>query len=186
MFAVAYDAGRWLGVPLTGRLATYYTVLVVVVALFWIMARFIASPVGRTLQAIRDNDVRAEALGFRTFVFQMLASAFGSVVASVLGGCYAMWVRFVNPESVLGIPVMLDVLLMVIIGGIGTLYGGIIGAAVLLTAQTLLPLMQRLTGRWLLYFGVLFILVVFFFPRGVIGTLREKMAAAGRTTPTLR
>ena len=82
---------------------------------------------------------------------------------------------------------MLDVMLMVIIGGLGTLYGGIVGATVLLTARTLLPdlralgaalapgseILQRLADRWLLYFGVLFILVVFFFPKGVLGTLRE-------------
>jgi len=111
----------------------------------------------------------------------------------VLGGCYAMWVRYVNPESVLGIPIMLDVLLMVIIGGIGTLYGGIIGAAFLLTARTLLPdlkawtaviapgsvVAERLAERWLLYFGILFILVVFFFPKGVLGTIRDRMAPRG-------
>jgi branched-chain amino acid transport system permease protein len=193
VFAVSFDGGRFLGRPVTGRVVTYYAILAVVVLLFVVMARFIHSPVGRTLQAIRDNELRAEALGYRTFVFQMLASAFGSVVASVLGGCYAMWVRFVNPESVLGIPVMLDLLLMVIIGGVGTLYGGIIGAGFLLSAQALLPnlravaasafagseLMQRLTERWLLYFGVLFILVVFFFPKGVIGTLRDARARRG-------
>jgi branched-chain amino acid transport system permease protein len=83
---------------------------------------------------------------------------------------------------------MLDVLLMVIIGGLGTLYGGIVGAVVILTARTLLPdlralgaaiapgseVLQRLADRWLLYFGILFILVVFFFPKGVLGTLRER------------
>jgi branched-chain amino acid transport system permease protein len=97
-------------------------------------------------------------------------------------------VRYVNPDSALGITIMLDILLMVIIGGIGTLWGGLVGAAVLLLAQTLLPrlralgaalfpgveLVQRLTDRWLLYFGVLFILVVFFFPRGVLGSLRRR------------
>ena len=105
-----------------------------------------------------------------------------------------MWVRYVNPESALGIPIMLDVLLMVIIGGIGTLDGGVVGAALLLTARTLLPnlrglggalfagseILQRLSERWLLYFGILFMLVVFFFPRGVLGTLREAAARAAR------
>ncbi len=192
VFAVTY-AGRVLGVAVTGRLVTYYAVLAACVALFLLMSRFVHSPLGRTLQAIRDNELRAEALGFRTFVFQILASSFGSVVASVLGGCYALWVRYVNPESTLGIPIMLDVLLMVIIGGIGTLYGGIIGAAFLLTARTVLPdlrglgaalfpgseVFQRLADRWLLYFGVLFILVVFFFPKGVLGTVRERLARRG-------
>ncbi|MBI2217467.1 MAG: hypothetical protein HYU51_09230 [Candidatus Rokubacteria bacterium] len=83
---------------------------------------------------------------------------------------------------------MLDILLMVIIGGIGTLWGGIVGAAVLLSAQALLPnlravgavlapgsaLVERLTDRWLLGFGVMFILVVFFFPKGVLGTLTAR------------
>jgi len=190
VFAVAFDGGRLLGVPLTGRLITYYVLLAVCVLLFLVMSRFVHSPLGRTLQAIRDNELRAEALGYRIFVFQITSSSFASVVAAVLGGAYAMWVRYVNPESTLGIAIMLDVLLMVIIGGIGTLYGGIIGAAFLLTARTLLPdlrtlsaalfpgseVLVRLSERWLLYFGILFILVVFFFPRGVLGTIRENLA----------
>jgi len=190
VFAVSFDAGRALGVAVTGRNVTYYAVLVICVALFLTMSRFVHSPLGRTLQAIRDNELRAEALGFRTFVFQIIATSFGSVVASVLGGCYVLWVRYANPESTLGVPIMLDVLLMVIIGGIGTLYGGIIGAAFLIGARTLLPdlravgaalfpgseILQRMADRWLLYFGVLFILVVFFFPKGVLGTLRDRMA----------
>jgi len=190
VFAVSWDGGRFLGLPLTGRLVTYYFVIAVCAALFLMMSRFVHSPLGRTLQAIRDNELRAEALGYRTFVAQIASSSFASVVATVLGGAYAMWVRYVNPESTLGIPIMLDVLLMVIIGGIGTLYGGIIGAAFLLTARTLLPDLkawsaaifpgsdvgQRLSERWLLYFGILFILVVFFFPRGVLGTIRERLA----------
>jgi len=193
VFAVGWDGGRLLGLPLTGRLATYYFVIAVCAVLFLMMSRFVHSPLGRTLQAIRDNELRAEALGYRTFVAQIVSSSFASVVATVLGGCYVMWVRYVNPESTLGIPIMLDVLLMVIIGGIGTLYGGIIGAAFLLTARTRLPdlkawsavlypgseVVQRLSECWLLYFGILFILVVFFFPRGVLGTIREGLARRG-------
>jgi branched-chain amino acid transport system permease protein len=190
IFATDFQAGRVAGVPLTGRLVTYYAVLGLCVALFGLMSRFVHSPLGRTLQAIRDNEPRAEALGYPTFVFRLVSSSFASVVAAVVGALYAMWVRYVNPESTLGIPLMLDVLLMVIIGGIGTLYGGIVGAAVLLTARSFLPdlrlavaallpaseLLQRLAERWLLYFGILFILVVFFFPKGVLGTLRETLA----------
>jgi branched-chain amino acid transport system permease protein len=189
VFSASFS-GRLLGVPLTGRLVTYYVLILICVGLFTLMSRFVHSPLGRTLQAIRDNELRAEALGYRTFVFQIVSSSFASVVAAVVGGCYAAWVRYVNPESTLGIPIMLDVLLMVIIGGIGTLYGGIVGAALLLTARTLLPdlrglaaalvpqseILGRLAERWLLYFGILFILVVFFFPRGVLGTIRERRA----------
>jgi branched-chain amino acid transport system permease protein len=188
-----FAAGAAGPLGLSGRVVTYYTLLAMCLGLFLLMSRFVHSPLGRTLQAIRDNELRAEALGYRTFVFQLVATSFGSVVATVLGGGYVMWVRYVNPESALGIPIMLDVLLMVIIGGIGTLEGGLVGAAILLTARTLLPnlrglggslfagseILQRLSDRWLLYFGILFVLVVFFFPRGVLGTLRE-MAARRR------
>jgi branched-chain amino acid transport system permease protein len=193
VFAVSWS-GRLLGVSLSARGVTYYAVLAACLALFLVMSRFVHSPLGRTLQAIRDNELRAEALGYRTFLFQLVASSFGSVVATVIGGLYTLWVRYVNPESTLGVSIMLDVLLMVIIGGLGTLYGGIVGAAVLLTARTLLPdlralgaalapgseVLQRLADRWLLYFGVLFILVVFFFPKGVLGTLREAWARRAR------
>ncbi|MBI1963100.1 MAG: branched-chain amino acid ABC transporter permease [Candidatus Rokubacteria bacterium] len=174
---------RFPGV-LARRAVTYYVVVAVAALLFLAMRRFVDSPLGRVLQAIRDNELRAEALGFRTFVYQSVATGFASVVATLLGGCYAMWVGYVNPESTLGIHIMLDILLMVIIGGIGTLWGGIIGAGFLLTAQALLPnlrtlgaalfpgseVVQRLTERWPLYFGLLFVLVVFFFPKGVIGS----------------
>lgn len=86
--------------------------------------------------------------------------------------------------------IMLNVLLMVIIGGMGTLYGGIVGAAFILITETFLPDLEHLAKqafpaahflhavmeRWLLLFGVLFILVVVFFPQGVIGTVREYIA----------
>jgi branched-chain amino acid transport system permease protein len=192
--AVAGPGARLLGVTLSPRLVAYYLVTLACVGLFVLMIRFVDSPLGRTLQAIRDNALRAEALGLPTFRFQLVATAFASAVAALLGGGYALWVRYVNPESVLGIHVMLDVLLMVIIGGIGSLWGGIIGAAVLLTAQTLLPDLRllgtalfasapfvvRLTERWQLWVGVLFILAVFFFPRGVIGTLKAARKDARR------
>jgi branched-chain amino acid transport system permease protein len=195
VLAVSWPGTRLLGIPVSARGVTYYTILAACLVLFLIMSRFVHSPLGRTLQAIRDNQVRAEALGYRTFVFQLVASSFGSVVATIVGGLYTLWVRYVNPESTLGVPIMLDVLLMVIIGGLGTLYGGIIGAGVLLTARTLLPdlralgaalapgseVLQRFADRWLLYFGVLFILVVFFFPKGVLGTLRDTGTRRTRT-----
>jgi branched-chain amino acid transport system permease protein len=193
VLAVSWS-GRLLGLSTSGRGVTYYAILAACLALFLVMSRFVHSPLGRTLQAIRDNELRAEALGYRTFVFQLIASSFGSVVATILGGLYTLWVRYVNPESTLGVPIMLDVLLMVIIGGLGTLYGGIVGATILLTARTVLPdlralgaavapgseILQRLADRWLLYFGVLFILVVFFFPKGVLGTLGEGRARRAR------
>ena len=191
IFAVSFNMGDFMGFEITGRVLTYYLILFACVGLFLLMLRFTNSPLGRVLQAIRDNVQRAEALGYKTFIFQTISITFGCVVAATVGGLYGMWMGYVNPESCLGVlTIMLDVLLMVIIGGMGTLYGGIIGAAFLKITQTFLPDLQHMAKnlfphaqilhnvleRWLLLFGILFILVVIFFPKGVIGSVREYLA----------
>ncbi|MBW2053339.1 MAG: branched-chain amino acid ABC transporter permease [Deltaproteobacteria bacterium] len=185
IFTVSTDFGRILGLDITGRIVTYYFILLICL-------------LGRVLQAIRDNVQRAEALGYSTFIYQIISITFGCIVASVVGGLYALWVRYINPESCLSTVIVLDVLIMVIIGGMGTLYGSFIGAAFLQMAQTFLPDLQKFAKtlfphadllhnameRWLLIFGILFILIVFFFPRGVMGTIQEITARrkAGRAS----
>jgi len=196
IFSVAFNPGEFMGLDVTGRIITYYFILLICLILFLMMIRFTHSPLGRVLQAIRDNEQRAVALGYKTFIFQTISITFGCVLATLIGGLYAMWVGYVNPESSLEVmAIMLNVLLMVIIGGMGTLYGGIVGAAFLLTTQTFLPDLQKLARdilpqaillhnvfeRWLLLFGILFILVVIFFPKGVIGSVNEYIAKRKRT-----
>lgn len=190
IFKTSYMMGTFLGLEIKGRIVTYYFIFFICLALFLMMIRFTESPLGRVLQAIRDNEPRAEAIGYQTFVFKAGSICFGCLVAAILGGLYVMWVAYANPESVLGIPIMLDVLLMVIVGGMGTLYGGLAGAAFLMMAYTFLPDLQNLTQsllpnahflhsvmeRWLLIFGILFILVVFFFPKGIIGSVQDYLS----------
>ena len=191
IFSVAFNMGEFMGIDITGRVITYYLILFTCLALFLAMLRFTHSPLGRVLQAIRDNEPRAVALGYKTFIFQTISISFGCLLATLIGGLYAMWVGYVNPESSLEVmAIMLNVLLMVIIGGMGTLYGGIVGAAFLLITQTFLPdlqsvakdffpqatLLHNMLERWLLLFGILFILVVIFFPKGVIGSVNDYIA----------
>jgi branched-chain amino acid transport system permease protein len=187
IFNVEWSAGTFLGIQVNGRLMTYYFILIVSVLLFIGMLRFVRSPVGRVLKSIRENENRSIALGFKTFRYEVFSIVFGSAIASLGGVLFAMWLGYVNPDSVLSTPIILNILLMVIIGGLGTLYGSILGAAFIMAAQAWLPdlqklahvlaphapIVQRLAERWVLYFGILFILVVFFFPRGIIGTARE-------------
>lgn len=190
ILAVDYSLGRFLGIELTGRILSYFLILLICLILFFLMLRFVHSPVGRVLQSIRDNEPRAIALGYRTYLFQVIASSFASCVAAVTGGCFAIWVRYVSPDSSLSVSIMLDVLLMVIVGGMGTLYGGIFGASFLMITRAFLPKLQvlitsilpgvsiaaRLSERWLFYFGLLFILIVYFFPKGIVGTVQEFFA----------
>ncbi|HMK64302.1 MAG TPA: branched-chain amino acid ABC transporter permease [Thermodesulfobacteriota bacterium] len=191
IFNVDWSAPSFLGMEVNGRLMAYYFILVASVILFIIMLRFVRSPVGQALKAIRDNEPRATALGYKTFRYQVFAIIFSSGIASLSGILFALWLKYVNPESVLSTALMLNVLLMVIIGGLGTLYGSIVGAAFIKIAETWLPDMQkvaksllpnveiatRLAERWILYFGILFILVVFFFPKGFVGTARDMIKA---------
>jgi branched-chain amino acid transport system permease protein len=191
IFALSFTAGEFLGLDITGRVFTYYFILLSCLGLFILMLRFTHSPLGRVLQAIRDNQQRAEALGYKTFAFQGISITFGCVMAALVGGLYAMWVGYVNPESCLGVfAIMLAVLLMCIIGGMGTLYGGIVGAAFYLITETFLPDLQHLAKdffpdalflhnvleRWYLVLGIFFILIVIFFPKGVIGSIRDYLA----------
>jgi len=177
----------FLGVNLSPRVLTYYLILLISVTLFILLLRFVKSPVGRVLQAIRDNEQRSTALGFKTFPHQIYSLVFGSSISSMGGFMFALWLRYVDPESVLGVFSMVDYLLMVIIGGLGTMYGSIIGAAFFITVQTWLPdllrgiaanfpgyeIIQRMADRWMAYFGVMFIVVIMVFPKGIVGTAQK-------------
>ena len=176
-----------LGRAVDGRLLTYYLVFGACVLLFLFLLRAVNSPFGRVLQAIRENEFRAEALGYRTIYYRIAANCIAAVVAALAGALLALWLRYVGPKPMLGFEVMTDILLIVVIGGMGTMYGAVLGTVLFLVAQnylrdlmgqaseasaTLPMLAQALhPDRWLLWLGVLFILSVYFFPTGVVGKL---------------
>jgi branched-chain amino acid transport system permease protein len=190
ILAATWDGGRFLGTQLNGRLVVYYLILLVCALLFVGVVRFVRSPVGRVLKSVRDNERRSMALGYKVIHYRVLSIVFGSVMSSLAGVLFAMWLSYVNPDTVLGIQLMLSILLMVIIGGLGTVYGGIVGAAFITITETWLPdllkagvgllppveMLQRLAERWILFFGLAYVLVVLFFPKGVMGTIRDLAA----------
>ena len=122
--------------------------------------------------AIRENPFRAEAIGYRTVVYRTIASCIAAATAALAGALLALWSSQTNPDTTLSFDIMVDILLMVVIGGMGTMYGAVIGAVLLVLAQNYL---QALLGdRWLLWLGVAFILCVYFFPTGIVGRLRRR------------
>jgi branched-chain amino acid transport system permease protein len=179
-----------LGRAIDGKLITYYLVFFSALALFILMLRIVNSPFGRVLQAIRENDFRAEALGYRTVIYRTLANCLGALIATLAGVLMALWLRYVGPKTMLSFEVMTDILLIVVIGGMGTVYGAVIGSALFILMQNYLqvlmkeastalvsvPLLSSLfhPDRWLLWLGVLFVLSVYFFPTGIVGRLRTK------------
>jgi branched-chain amino acid transport system permease protein len=119
---------------------------------------------------------------------------------ATLAGCLlALWLRYNGPDTSLSFEIMLDILLIVVIGGMGTMYGAVIGSVLFVLAQSYLQDLLRLAGgateglpllpalltpdRWLLWLGVLFVLSVYYFPSGVVGKLRERAARSPRARP---
>ncbi|CAN5351611.1 branched-chain amino acid ABC transporter permease [soil metagenome] len=186
----------WLGVSLDGRLITYYLLFVLAVALVLFMLRIVNSPFGRVLQAIRENDFRAEAIGFRTVYYRTASNVISALFACVAGCMLALWLRYNGPDTSLSLEIMLDILLIVVIGGMGTIYGAIVGSVLFVLAQSYLqdvmklgagwvegvPILSSLVSpdRWLLWMGVLFVLSVYYFPSGIVGRLRDMASHAAR------
>ena len=180
----------FLGVSLDGRLLCYYLLLVVSIILFLALLRIVNSPFGKVLQAIRENEFRAEAIGYRVVLYRTVSSILSALFATLAGAMLALWLRYNGPDTSLSFEIMMDVLLMVVIGGMGTIYGAAIGAALFLFAQSYLQDLLKLASeaaaalpwlsallspdRWLLWLGLLFVLSVYYFPTGVVGRLRSK------------
>jgi branched-chain amino acid transport system permease protein len=181
-----------LGLNIDGRMVTYYLLFVVAVALFLAMLRIVNSPFGRVLQAIRENEFRAEAIGYRVVYFRTMSSILSALFATLAGAMLAIWLRYNGPDTSLSFEIMLDVLLIVVIGGMGTVYGAFLGAGIFVVAQSYLQDLLKLGSesvsavpwlsallspdRWLLWLGLLFVLSVYYFPTGIVGRLRAARA----------
>jgi branched-chain amino acid transport system permease protein len=154
------------------------------------MLRIVASPLGTVLEAIRENEMRAEAIGYRVVAYRTAIFCIAAVIAALAGILRAVWLKYTGPEVALSFAIMIDILLMVVIGGMGTMIGAVIGVVIMSLAQYYLkdlmqvaadataglPLLPDLLNpdRWLLWLGLLFILLVYFFPAGIAGTLMGK------------
>ena len=183
---------------LRDRLVCYYLVLAAAAALFLVLLRVVNSPFGRVLQSIRENEFRAESLGYRTVFYRTTANCLGALFATLAGALYALWLRYTGPDTTLSFAIMIDLLLMVVIGGMGTMYGAVIGATLFVVAQNYLQDLMKLASdatagipllpgllhpdRWLLWLGVLFVVCVYWFPAGVVGKLRQARSAQPRSS----
>ena len=179
-----------LGLAIDGKIVCYYALFFSVLGLFGLLLRIVNSPFGRVLQAIRENDFRAEAIGYRSVVFRTLSNVLAALFACLAGALLALWLRYTGPDTTLSFEIMLDILLIVVIGGMGTMYGAVLGSVLFVLAQNYLqdllklgagaldgvPVLAQFVSpdRWLLWLGVLFVLSVYHFPTGVVGRLRAR------------
>ena len=152
------------GVDLRDPLHYYVLVSAIFLLSLWLMKRIVESPLGRILQAIRENEVRAEAVGYHAPRFKLLAFVLGGAFSGAAGVLYAMLFGIVPLESI-GFVFSGNVVFATLIGGSGSLYGPIIGSFVFIWLSESMSVMW---ARWPLLLGVAFVIVVLFFRGGVV------------------
>jgi len=179
VFAVAFQwvdvtggdngiVGVWPSAWASGQTTYYLFTLVLTAAVVLLLMRVIDAPFGYALRAARDSEARAEAIGLNIRRHRWLAFTIAGAAAGLAGGIYAFSRGSVDP-TLLGIPTSVDALTMLLIGGIQTVTGPLVGAGVL---HVLRDQIMPLTSLWRLLLGLSIIAIVLIFPRGLVGTIR--------------
>jgi len=152
------------GVDFKDPLVYYAFVSILFLASLWIMKRIVESPLGKILQAIRENEIRAEAVGYNVPRFKLLAFVIGGAFSGLAGVLYAMLFGIVPLEAI-SFVFSGNVVFATLIGGSGSLYGPVIGSFVFIWLSASV---STLWARWPLLLGVAFVIVVMFLRGGVV------------------
>lgn len=157
--------------PSAQRLRFYFIALAFTFIVYLVYRRFVDSPTGRICIATRDNEDRALMLGYNTFHFKVVALIVASITAALAGTMHTLHQPIVSP-NVAGLGFTVAALLMILMGGIGTLSGALIGAAVF-------RLLEFFLDRWFgenagFILGVVYVLLVLFIPYGIVGTYHRR------------
>jgi branched-chain amino acid transport system permease protein len=184
-YAVTFQVG-WLGaedglvgVPRPAALGldlnrplVFHLYLVAICALAaLLLARIVRSPFGHVLRGIHENEARMQAVGYPVGRYKLIAFVVAGAIAGIAGALYTQFVGSITPDAFLW-TTSGEALLMVIIGGTGTLGGAVLGAAAFILLQSLV---SSYTERWMLILGATFVLFVLFAPGGIVGALRGRV-----------
>lgn len=152
----------------------YYLVLVFFVLVVVVLSVLVRSPFGNALRGIRESESRMASLGYNVWLYKFLAFVIAGTVAGVAGMLAAYHIGYVSPAD-LGILLSAKVMLMVILGGAGTLIGPALGAALFVLLENFV---SAQTERWTLILGAIYVCVVLFAPHGILGTFKLKLRQA--------
>jgi branched-chain amino acid transport system permease protein len=158
------------GLSLEDRATQYYLVAVGFVLVLFFLRRLIASPLGSIFIGIKENEQRMLAAGYPVQSFKLISFTIAGALAGVGGGLYALHNAFVSSD-ILHWSLSGDAIIMVILGGTGTIIGPVLGAAAFLLLKNVV---SSYTDYWLLWVGTIFILCVMFLPQGIWGFLRAQ------------
>jgi branched-chain amino acid transport system permease protein len=160
-----------LGLPwsLADNTPFYYFVLFIVGIGTLLLIRIVSSPFGYVLRGIRESETRMLALGYNVWRYKFVAFVVAGTFAGLAGCLYAYLNRYVSPGYV-HVVMSAEVLLMVVLGGAGTLFGPVIGAALFVWLENMI---SAYTERWLMLLGLVYVLVGVFAPNGLVGLARD-------------
>ncbi|MCL2367582.1 MAG: branched-chain amino acid ABC transporter permease [Oscillospiraceae bacterium] len=167
---------------LANRANMYYVSFAFLLIMAFILYKFTTSPTGRVWQAVRENEQRAIFLGYDTNRARTIALLVAAISGGFAGIMFGLFNHFVNTDQ-FGMQMTYNAMLYSILGGSGTLFGSILGSALVISFQTFLLDLRHfhsIFDRWLLFFGALYIVVVMFMPHGIAGfylSWKEKYAA---------
>jgi branched-chain amino acid transport system permease protein len=166
----AVPRGRLFGlIDLADQANMYLTVLIIFLGCFLLIYRIINSPFGEVLKAIRENETRAISLGYKTDRYKLLAFILSATFAGVAGATKALVFQLASLTDV-DWPMSGEVILMTLVGGLGTLFGPVAGAFFMVTLENYLTTI----GQWVFVVqGAIFVICVLLFRRGIIGELAQ-------------
>ena len=168
-----------LGLPsisLQSSLSYYFFSLVFFIIAFYLIRRITLSPFGKVLIAIRENEPRAQAIGYNTRLYKVAVFVLGGAFMGLAGALYCMYICFAHIHYV-HFEISGNIVMMVLTGGMGTLFGPVVGAFIIVLAS---DLASTLWDRWMIILGVLYILFVLF-ARGGIWGFYEKLLRTWKT-----
>jgi len=170
--------GIWPQAPFDDRSAFYLLTLAIVLAGILLLRRFLFAPFGYAMRAGRDSALRAEAIGINVKRVQWIGFAIAGTICGAAGGMFAFAKGTISPD-VAWVSRSIDAMVMVLLGGLQTLSGPVVGAAVFTWLQ---DTVMRQTSFWRGLLGAVILLLVLVFPGGIVGTLREQLARRGKRT----
>lgn len=143
----------------------FYLTLVIFMAIYVLLRLILRSPFGKVLVGIRENEGRIQSMGYNTNLYKYVAFILAGGIGGIAGAMYTYFNGFIAPTDVYW-TMSGSALFMVLIGGAGTLLGPVLGAGLLVTMETIV---SSYTDMWMLIIGVVFIIFVIFFPKGLTG-----------------
>jgi branched-chain amino acid transport system permease protein len=161
-----------LGFTISGERQWYWVFVTILIATLWLAANLVDSPAGRALCALRGSETAARTLGVDAASFKARVFTLSAIATAAMGALYASYIGFITP-SLAAFPKSIELVTMVVVGGMASIWGSVVGAGLL----SLLPeLLARYEGSETIVFGLILLLTMILMPRGIVPTLAAALA----------